>query len=241
MIEKLDTEDFTSESKYLSELFLEEFEIDNEPKCIQLEKIKSKNKLNVNSSTLNVTQNLGGSFNNNNSFLNNEEVDIATVKFNEYRGKVKQYILKFKQHVLNEDHPINRVVQIFEEIWVQFANTQLNLLKLNYSDFNDKNNIKIINKQVNPFTCQLQRFVIHLQISLKLFYSRTIDYSFFNEEKDEHINIITTLVFKTGKIYDTIFELYKLSLSPEINNITNCLKKLVKISPGELGISKQFS
>ena len=240
MIEKLDTEDFISESKYLSEFFLEEFEIDNEPKCIQLEKIKSKIKLNLNSSTLNVTQNLGGSFNNNNSFLNNEEVDIATVKYNEYRGKVKQYILKFKQHVLNEDHPINRVVQIFEQIWVQFANTQLNLLKLNYSDYNDKNNIKIINNQVNSLTCQLQRFVVHLQISLKLFYSRTIDYSCFTEEKDELINIITTLVFKTGKIYDTIFELYKLSLGPEISNITNCLKKLVKVSPEELGISKQF-
>ena len=240
MIEKLDSENFISEAKYLSEFFLEEFEIENEPKCIHLEKIKNKIKLNLNSSILNVTQNLGGSFNNNNSFLNNEEVDDATIKYNEYRGKVKQYILKFKEHILNQDHPINKVVQIFEQSWVKYANTKLNLLQVNYSDNNNKNNIKIINKQVNSLTRQLQRFVVHLQISLKLFYSRTINYTSFNEEKDELINIITTLVFRTGKIYNTIFELYKLSLRQEINNMTNCLEKLAKISPEDLGIAKQY-
>ena len=240
MIEKLDLENFTSEAKYLSEFFLEEFEIENEPKCINLEKIKNKIKLNLNSSILNVTQNLGGSFNNNNSFLNNEEVDNATIKYNEYRGKVKQYILKFKQHILNEDHPINKVVQIFEQSWAKYANNKLNLLQINYSDNNNKKNIKKINKQVNSLTRQLQRFVVHLQISLKLFYSRTINYSSFNEEKDELINIITTLVFRTGKIYNTIFELYKLSLRQEINNMTNCLEKLSKISPEDLGIAKQY-
>ena len=240
MIEKLDLENFTSEAKYLSEFFLEEFEIENEPKCINVEKIKNKIKLNLNSSILNVTQNLGGSFNNNNSFLNNEEVDNATIKYNEYRGKVKQYILKFKQHILNEDHPINKVVQIFEQSWAKYANNKLNLLQINYSDNNNKKNIKKINKQVNSLTRQLQRFVVHLQISLKLFYSRTINYSSFNEEKDELINIITTLVFRTGKIYNTIFELYKLSLRQEINNMTNCLEKLSKISPEDLGIAKQY-
>ena len=240
MIEKLDLENFTSEAKYLSEFFLEEFEIENEPKCINLEKIKNKIKLNLNSSILNVTQNLGGSFNNNNSFLNNEEVDNATIKYNEHRGKVKQYILKFKQHILNEDHPINKVVQIFEQSWAKYANNKLNLLQINYSDNNNKKNIKKINKQVNSLTRQLQRFVVHLQISLKLFYSRTINYSSFNEEKDELINIITTLVFRTGKIYNTIFELYKLSLRQEINNMTNCLEKLSKISPEDLGIAKQY-
>ena len=239
MIEKLDSENFISEAKYLSEFFLEEFEIENEPKCIHLEKIKNKIKLNLNSSILNVTQNLGGSFNNNNSFLNNEEVDDATIKYNEYRGKVKQYILKFKQHILNEDHPINKVVQIFEQSWAKYANNKLNLLQINYSD-NNKKNIKKINKQVNSLTRQLQRFVVHLQISLKLFYSRTINYTSFNEEKDELINIITTLVFRTGKIYNTIFELYKLSLRQEINNMTNCLEKLAKISPEDLGIAKQY-
>ena len=239
MIDKLNEEKFESESKYLSEFFMEEFEIENEPKCIQMEKIKSNIKLNLNNSLLNVTQNLGGSFGGN-YFSSLEEIDLATLKYNEYRNKVKKYILKFKQHIMNKDHPINKVVRIFEKIWVDYAQTKINLIRQNYKDYNDKNNIKIINKQVNELTNQLQRFIIHLQISLKLFYSRTINYSCFNEEKDELINLLTTLVFRTGDIYDIVFELYKLSLIHEIDNMTKCLAKLIKIEPQKLGIFKQF-
>lgn len=235
MIDNLNNERFESESKYLSEFFFEEFEIENEPKCIQIEKSKKDIKLNLNNSYLNVTQNLGGSFNGNNQ-PNIEEDDLATLKYNEYRNKVKKYIFKFKQHILNEDHPINRVVQIFEKIWVDYAQKKINLIQQNYNDFNNQK----INKQVNELTNQLQRFVIHLQIGLKLFYSRTINYSCFNEEKDELINLVTTIVFRTGEIYNTIFELYKLSLMPEINNMTTYLQELIKIQPEDLGIFKQF-
>ena len=239
MIDKLNEEKFQSECKYLSEFFIEEFEIENEPKCIHMEKIKSNIKLNINNSFLNVTQNLGGSFGGN-YFSSLEEIDLATLKYNEYRNKVKKYILKFKQHIINKDHPINKVVRIFEKIWVDYAKIKINLIRQNYKDYNDKNNIKIINKQVNELTNQLQRFIVHLQISLKLFYSRTINYSCFNEEKDELINLLTTLVFRTGDIYDIVFELYKLSLMPEIDNMTECLLKLIKIEPQKLGIFKQF-
>ena len=100
--------------------------------------------------------------------------------------------------------------------------------------------LQLLKKKVNELTYQLQRFVVNLQISLKLFYSRTINYSFFNEEKDELINVVTSLVFRTGNIYDTVFELYRLSLVPEIRKMTNCLRKLVRIEPQELGISKKF-
>ena len=238
MVDQLDNETFSSESKYLSEFFMEEFEIENEPKCIQIEKIKNKQKLNLEHSYLNVTQNLGGSFNINNN--PEEDDDEASFKYKEFRTKVKRYTLNFKQHILNEDHPINIVVQIFEKIWVEYANNRIELLKQNYSDYNDKNNMKNIDKTVNELTRQLQRFVVHLQISLKLFYSRTINYSCFNEEKDELINLVTTLVFRTGKIYETVFELFKLSLMPDIENMTNRLISLKKIEPEELGIFKQF-
>ena len=238
MIDQLDNETFPSESKYLSEFFMEEFEIENEPKCIQIEQIKIEHKLNLEHSYLNVTQNLGGSFNVNNN--PEEEEDEASFKYKEFRTKVKRYILNFKQHILNEDHPINKVVQIFEKIWVEYARKRINLLKQNYNDYNDKNIMKNINKTVNELTRQLQRFVVHLQISLKLFYSRTINYSCFNEEKDELINLVTTLVFRTGNIYDTVFELFKLSLMPDIENMTNRLITLKKIEPEELGIFRQF-
>jgi hypothetical protein len=79
-----------------------------------------------------------------------------------------------------------------------------------------------------------------LQIALKLFYSRTINYAYFNEEKDELINLITTLLFRTGNIYSTIFELYKLSLDQEIKEMSEKFSKLKKITPEELGLNKQY-
>ena len=240
MKERLDEENFISENKYLSQFFLEEFEIENEPKCIQMIQIKSgRRKINVNNSILNVTQNLGGSFSNSSS--KGEEIDdLATLKYKEFRKKVKRYILKFKEHILNKDHPINIVVQIFEKIWVEYVSSKIYSIKQKYKDYNNKDFIKKINIIVNEMTEQLQRFVVHLQICLKLFYARTINFSCFNEEKDELINLITTLVFRTGKISDTIFELYKLSLTPEIKNMKENFNKLIKVTPEELGISKQF-
>ncbi len=242
MKEKLDEEKFLSENKYLSQFFLEEFEIENEPKClnIQMNQIKSgRKKINLNKSTLNVTQNLGGSFSN--SFIKGDEnEDLATLKYKEFRNKVKRYILKFKEHILNKDHPINRVVQIFESIWVEYVSSKIYSIKQKYEDYNSKVFLKEINEIVNEMTEQLQRFVVHLQICLKLFYSRTINFSCFNEEKDELINLLTTLVFRTGKISNVIFELYKLSLNPEIDNMRENFNKLIKINPEELGIFKQF-
>jgi len=240
MKERLDEENFISENKYLSQFFLEEFEIENEPKCIQMNQIKSgRRKINVNNSILNVTQNLGGSFSNSSS--KGEEIDdLVTLKYKEFRKKVKRYILKFKEHILNKDHPISIVVQIFENIWVEYVSSKIYSIKQKYKDYNNKDFIKKINIIVNEMTEQLQRFVVHLQICLKLFYARTINFSCFNEEKDELINLITTLVFRTGKISDTIFELYKLSLTPEIDNMKENFNKLIKVTPEELGISKQF-
>ena len=146
MIDALNKERFESETKYLSQFFIEEFEIIYEPKCIQIEKINRNTKLNLDNSTLNVTQNLGGSFGG--VTTSSEDFDnSAAIKYKEYRSKIKKYILKFKQHILNEDHPINIIAQIFEKIWVKYAKIKIDLIKENFNDYNDKNNITIIKKK----------------------------------------------------------------------------------------------
>ena len=239
MISELDKENFLSENKYLSEFFYEEFQFENAPKFLFKKKIKlgRSQKIKLDNSYLSVTQNLGGSFSNanNNNFL---DKDFANLKYKHFRDKVKGYIDKFKQHIFDRDHPINRVTQIFEKIWVKYAKVIINSLK--EKDLNVKKNIKEINDEVNDLTQEIQRFVVHLQIALKLFYSRTINYAYFNEEKDELINLITTLLFRTGNIYSTIFELYKLSLDQEIKEMSEKFSKLKKITPEELGLNKQY-
>ena len=240
MIEELDKEIFLSENKYLSEFFYEEFEFENEPKCLYKNLITNKNskKINFDLSYLNVTQNLGGSFNTNSNLY--EDEDEANLKYKHFRNKVKGYINKFKKQILNADHPINRVTQIFVKKWWGYAQLKIDSMKRKYQDLDNKNQIDEINLIVDDLTMELQRFVVHLQIALKLFYSRTINYSYFNEEKDELINLITTLLFRTGNIYSTVFSLYKLSMDKEIRMMTKNFAELKKANPEELGIERQY-
>jgi len=236
MLDKLDEEYFLSENKYLSQFFFEEYGIQSMPDCIN-KKRKRERKININTSMLNVTQNLGGSFGESFNQFDNE--DDAGYKYKEFRNKVKRYIMNFKEHILNKDHPINIVAQIFESVWVDFANKKLDLMRKNYPITNEENK-RDIEKDVAELTYQFQKFVIKLQICLKLFYSRTINYSFFNEEKDELINLITTLIFRTGRIYEVMFSLYEFSLRNEIEDMTRKYQRLKKITPEELGVAKQF-
>ena len=236
MLNKLDEEYFLAENKYLSQFFFEEYGILSIPDCI-CKKKKRDRKINVNSSMLNVTQNLGGSFGE--SFNVDSEQDSAGFKYKEYRNKVKRYIMNFKEHILNKDHPINIVAQIFESVWVDYVDKKMKIMEEKYPETTEENKYDI-EKDIAELTYQFQRFVIKLQICLKLFYSRTINYSFFNEEKDELINLITTLIFRTGKIYETMFSLYRFSLRREIHDMTIKYEKLKKITPEDLGVARQF-
>ena len=236
LLNKLDQEYFLMENKYLSQFFFEEYGILSIPDCI-LKKRKREKKINVNTSMLNVTQNLGGSFGE--SFNQFENESDAGFKYKEQRNKVKGYIFNFKEHILNKDHPINIVAQLFESVWVDFAKSRLDFMRNNYGEPNEENR-KEIEKEVGELTYQFQKFMIKLQVCLKLFYSRTIDYTFFNEEKDELINLTTFLVFRTGHIYDTMFSIYAYSLTPEISEMTKKYQKLRLITPEDLGILRQF-
>ena len=238
LIDKLDQEYFLMENKYLSQFFFEEYGILSVPDCI-CKKRKREKKINANSnlSMLNVTQNLGGSFGE--SFNQFENESDAGYKYKEQRNKVKEYIKNFKEHILNDDHPINIVAQLFESVWVDYAKGRLDFMKNNYGEPNNANR-KEIDREITDLTYQFQRFMIKLQVCLKLFYSRTINYAFFNEEKDELINLTTTLVFRTGHIYETMFSLYSYSLSQEITEMSIKYQKLRLIKPEDLGILPQF-
>ena len=257
MIMKLDKEQFLTENKYLSQFFFKEFLINTEPNCIKESKDDDINnesneeffnnskdlRISFNDNKLNMMRNLGGTFGPNSpqtgidtqdNTENIKEID-ADKKYKSYRNKVKKYIYIFKQHIVYRDHPINIVIQIFEQTWVKYVEKKLKLME-NFEDENNNNT----NSMVDNFTKQLQNFVIIVQNCLKLFYCKAIDYSCFDNEKDELINLLTTLVFRTGEIYNTIFKLQKIKLSSVVSNMENKYFHLKKITPQILGIEKQF-
>ena len=253
MLKKLDEEPFLSENKYLSHFFYKEFDLNTEPNCIKNSKDddNSNNDINddmdnnnvVSMDNSNMMRNLGGTFMANanieidSNSSNHESENEIEKKYKYLRKKVKKYIYIFKQHIVHKDHPINKVIQIFEQSWVKYVEKKMKFI-YNFDDNeNDNYNINYI---IDELTRELQNFVIKMQICLKLFYCRTINFSCFVNEKDELINLTTTLIFKTGKIYDTIFKLQQIKMKSNIDDMEYKYNQLKDITPQQLGIEKQF-
>ena len=261
MLQKLDEEQFLEENKYLSQFFFKEFYINTEPDCIKESKDDDSNndsddfinnsndlKISLGNSNLNMMRNLGGTFGPNSPQAQSEMIENdgdassshenePEKKYKSFRKQVKKYIYIFKTHIVYKDHPINRVIQIFEQTWVKYVEKKISFLD-NFDDAdNDYSNT---NEMIDELTRELQNFIIKIQNCLKLFYCRAIDYSCFNNEKDELINLLTTLIFRTGNIYKTIFNLQKIKLRPIISDMEKKYFQLKKITPQVLGIEKQF-
>ena len=253
MLRKLDDEAFLNENKYLSHFFYKEFDLNTEPNCIKNSKDEdnSNNDINddmdnnniVSMDNSNMMRNLGGTFmananiENDSNSSNHESENEIEKKYKILRKKVKKYIYIFKQHIIHKDHPINIVIQIFEKCWVKYVEKKMKFI-YNFDDNeNDNYNINYI---IDELTRELQNFVIKMQICLKLFYCRTINFACFINEKDELINLTTTLIFKTGKIYDTIFKLQQIKLKSNLDDMEYKYNQLKEITPQQLGIEKQF-
>ena len=253
MLRKLDEEPFLNENKYLSHFFYKEFLLNTEPNCIKNSKDddNSNNDINeemgnndiISMDNSNMIRNLGGSFTGNanididSNSSNHESDNDIEKKYKYLRKKVKKYIYIFKQHIVHKDHPINKVIQIFEQSWVKYVEKKMKFI-YNFDDNeNDNYNINYI---IDELTRELQNFVIKMQICLKLFYCRTINFACFINEKDELINLTTTLIFKTGKIYDTIFKLQQIKLKSNLDDMEYKYNQLKEITPQQLGIEKQF-
>ena len=244
LIDLLEDEYFLSENKYLSMFFFQEFGIKTEPNCIKslytnnlIDRKSLGSKLGF-SSELNITKNLGGSF---------ESIDInlylpnsPEIQYKNSRTKVKEYIFIFKEHISKDDHPINIIARQFSKVFSKEVNDTINNIKNSYFYKDDKDLVNIINDETNNFTYQLQTFIIKMQIVLKLMYCKTLDYSCFKDEKDELINIMTSLIFRIGNIYQVMYELYSLFLKPSLQNLEYKFEKLKDIKPEDLGIDKQF-
>ena len=250
----LDEEYFLNENKFQSIFFYEDFAIQTIPKIIE----QNNNNFNYNNNNFNfnnnneisnkneieldVTENLGGSF----LEMNNTEdllPDDPQLKYQKGRILVKKYIKIFKKHLFEyNNHPIVVIVRNFNKIFCDFTRNKLNEIrndfqsqKIKFEEFNKK-----VIELEKKLTKTLQKFIIKMENTLKLFYTNCINFSVFEHEKDELTNLITNLVFKTGKLYETIYELYNESLNKTIKDLQDKLEYLKDIKPEDLDIKKQF-
>jgi hypothetical protein len=259
-------ESFLYKNSYLSDFFYKEYNLKTFPKVLNnnIEYIfdnelnndnntTREKKENLNKSTnssqitngpyneLEVTSNLGGSY-----------IDIKmdslppndpTFKYVMDRKLVKEYIKIFKRHIYKDKkHPINRTIVLFNKTFSKFIKEHIDDFKEKRKDpdlINEdlQNSIKKFEERI---TKCLQEFILTMNCSLKLFYSTCINFSFFKEEKDDLINLVISLFFKTGKLYETLFELYSLSYNNEIEILQEKLIDLKNIKPKILEITDKY-
>ena len=190
---------------------------------------------------LDVTENFGGSYLEMNT--DNLDKNDPTFQYRNKRKNVKKYIKILKDHIYNNhQHPINKVVFLFTKVFCNYINKYIqnmnSQIKNNsISDKNPKKNIKDFEKEI---TESLRNFIITMHSSLKLFYSTSINYSYFDEEKDDVMNLITSLIFKTGKLYETIYSLYYMSFNEHVEELQDKFNDLKDVKPRDLGVQVKF-
>ena len=249
----IQNESFLSENKYVSSAFFKEFELLTEPENLEIidknlnfnndkeidkDEILTNNlkqityndnmkDINFSTSKINLsnlTVNLGGSFNNENSIY-----DEVGLEYKMIRNRIKAIMKIWKRHLKNNDHPIRIVVSIYEKHFTHYIIEEKKKLK--------NNEIKNFNDDIIE---EIHKFILKCQSTLKLMYSQSFDFLCLSEEKDETINLITNCLFETGNLYDEIYNLYQIELAKNIEDYSKKIKVLENINPQNLNIPDKF-
>ena len=253
MIDALDKENFLNENKFQSNLFYKNFLIQTCPKIIKpneeeegVDIYDSANNENQNTGAtiknnfteLSVTENLGGSF----LSMNTSDLmpDDPAIEYKQSRANCKEYVKVLAEHLNNyPDHPINVVLSLFANAFSRKVKEKTEALDKEY-----KGNLESFSGHAHEasdmITKQLQKFIITLQTAVKLFYCKVIDYRCFSEEKDEIINLMTSLVYKKPKIYECMYGLYELDTAYVKQNLEKKFVDLENATPEDLGIDIKF-
>ena len=247
---------FISETKYSSIFFYNEYliktipkvlcddkDIDNDENIIEVDKVENayNSKKAINLEELDITANLGGSY----LDLNTDDLlpEDPMIEYQKRRKLVKKYVKIFREHIYkNSEHPIMCIITGFNKIFCRYINTKLKNLENQLR----KNEISVdvyntsLTQLENEITTNLQNFIIHMHCTLKLFYSTVIDYTPFQEEKDDLFNMLITLFFKTGNLYETLYDLYNVAFSKQVQDLQDKLINLRNVKPKSLNVQVKF-
>ena len=248
LLEFLDKDDFFNQHKYQSIFFYQAFYLNTFPQILkndneddELFSLEDKEKNITNYTELSITSNLGGSF----LEINTDELldDSPDALYKKERINVKEHVKIFKDHIYdNRDHPINKIIHFFCKYFSNYIKDEIKKIENNIQQTPSQSELylKEFKDLEENITLQLQDFIINMQCTLKFYYCNVMDYNVFANEKDELINLITNLIFKSGKLYDTIYDLYLLSMSDVVKKLEDKLLDLKDVKPGDLGIQIKF-
>ena len=148
--------------------------------------------------------------------------------------QIKKYIQIIKKQLSKEDHPISQIINQFENEFKPY----LNLMAKECEDKKENKNecFKTGKKAIN----QIQKFIEIMQVVLKLFYAKSINYRNFVDEKDEIINLISYIIFNKKIIYRNVSKILFCMNYEKIMSLEKQFKKFGELTPKEIGVSPKF-
>ena len=111
------------------------------------------------------------------------------IEYQYNKNKIKEYLEVFKEHLTMKEHPLHLIILQFIEEFDQYINNVITFYKNN----NNSNKIAC-NEKANDIIKQMQDFIVLMQNVIKLFYSRSISYAYFKDEKDEFLNLVCYII-----------------------------------------------
>ena len=144
-----------------------------------------------------------------------------------YSYQVRKHIDLIRRQLDNPKHPIYLIIKKFSEIYFDYLNKCYDKVK-NNEDINKKTKDSVIK--------DIQDFIDIIAIALKLFYMKSINYDYFEHEKDEFINFI----FNQKNFEKELFKFFELSNKEKQSQFKQKKKVLGDITPKDVGINIKF-
>ena len=159
--------------------------------------------------------------------------DINEENQNKYFSfQIRRHINLIRMQLENKKHPLNIILKKFSEIYTIYINKC-------YDTINKEDDKKIEETKDNIIK-DIQDFIDIIAVALKLFYMKSINYDYFEYEKDEFINLICYILFKHKPLENSLFKFFELSNKKKQEKLNEKMKVFKDITPGEVGISLKF-
>ena len=256
IINKTHEENFIYEMQYQSYGFYKDFEMKYRPKILRnyenelIDKKEDKEEELVSMISRNtmidlsrnsrmelsgITDNYGGSFGEFKEDLDSSE-DIGVKS----KIKLKQFIKVLKRHLNIKDHPINIIISLYCKYFSLYLGNKIDAF-IDMKNRKENNFTQEIKSFSDEFIEDLKRFIIKIQTTTKLFYCKAVNLEFFVEEKDELINLITSMIFVKNDIYKNIYSLFEMQFQKEVNDFKYKLYLVKDTKPTDLNIPNKLS
>ena len=257
LYEYVSNESFVDQNKYQNMFFYQEFQILYMPKIKKNTSDKTQSILKnddnfddiyidndntiessdpLYSIKMRISNNLMGSFVSGGSESPNSSMkNDPNYEYQYNKNKIKDYMEIFKEHLMLPEHPIHLIIINFINEFIPYVN-----IVIDFYENNKSSNLKGCQEKAEDIISQLQDFIVLIQNVTKLFYSRSISYSYFKDEKDEFLNLICFIMFNSKKLYQKFFKLFELMNIEKVEKLKMQFELLGDLQPQEIGIKDKF-